>query len=82
VHKPFLLPQKDPRFYDSCLWTFSVPELVTERVQVRPEALGEALRGGRQISVEMPITMATPGQEANPVPDEPWHQSGLPSTQR
>lgn len=76
VHKPLLLPQRDPRFYDSCLWTFSVPELVAERVPVRKEAIGTVVRADRQIPVEMPITMATPRQGAGPMPDEAWHQSG------
>jgi hypothetical protein len=30
--KPFLLPQKDPGFYDDCLRSFNVPELVKEKV--------------------------------------------------
>ncbi len=60
VHKPILLPQKDPRFYDSCLWTFSVPELVIEPVHVRKEKLARAIRSDEKISVEMPVTMATP----------------------
>jgi Tol biopolymer transport system component len=77
VYKPLLLPQQDPRFYDSCLWTFSVPELVTERVPVGPEALGKAVRSRRQIAVEMPVTMATPNAGASSVPDESWHQSGV-----
>lgn len=76
VHRPLLLPQKDPLFYDSCLWTFSVPELVSERVPVSKQAIGRAVRGGRQVSVEMPITMATPRQGTSPVQDESWHQSG------
>ena len=28
-HKPFLLPQKDPAFYDTWLKTYNVPELTT-----------------------------------------------------
>jgi hypothetical protein len=72
VHKPTVLPQKDPRYYESCLWTFSVPELVTEPVRLRAEALGRVIRRGRQISLPMPATMATPKAEAAPVPDEPW----------
>ncbi len=75
VHKPLLLPQKDPLFYDSCLWTFSVPELVSERVPVQKKAIGRAVRAARQISVEMPITMATPRQGTSPIQDESWHQS-------
>ncbi|MBN1505275.1 MAG: PD40 domain-containing protein [Sedimentisphaerales bacterium] len=75
VHRPFLLPQKDPCFYDSCLWTFSVPELVAERIPVAAEAVGEAVRGVQQTSVEMPVTMAMPGAGASPIEDESWHQS-------
>ena len=60
VHKPIRLPQKDPTYYESCLWTYSVPELVTEPVRVTGERLGRVVRSPRKISVEMPITMATP----------------------
>ena len=70
VHKPVLLPQEDPAFYDSCLWTFSVPELVTQPVTTRKEALGRVVRGS-EIDVKMPITMATPKVETTP-------QSGTP----
>jgi len=28
-HKPFVLPQKDPAFYDTWLKTYNVPELVS-----------------------------------------------------
>ncbi len=27
AHKPFVLPQKDPAFYDNCLQSFNIPEL-------------------------------------------------------
>jgi dipeptidyl aminopeptidase/acylaminoacyl peptidase len=60
AHKPLLLPQEDPTHYDSCLWTYSVPELVTEPVQVSKEGLGRVVRGSRQVNIEMPVTMATP----------------------
>ncbi len=60
VHKPIVLPQKDPLHYDSCLWTFSVPELVAEPVRVSRRALAKAVRDTRAGSVRMPVTMATP----------------------
>ena len=60
AHKPLLLPQKDSTYYDSCLWTYSVPELVTGPVQVAKEDLGRVVRGSRRVNVEMPVTMATP----------------------
>jgi len=31
--KPFLLPQKDPDFYDDCLRSFNIPEFVTGKVK-------------------------------------------------
>ena len=34
ISKPFLLPQKDPRFYDSLLFSYNVPEFVTSAVTV------------------------------------------------
>ncbi len=60
AHKPFLLPQKDPTHYDSCLWTYSVPELVTSPVQVTKESLGRVARSSDKVSVELPVTTASP----------------------
>jgi len=70
VYKPILLPQKDPTFYDSCLQTYSVPELVVEPVRVTKEKLGRVVRGSRQIEVALPITMATP--RAEPMPGQEY----------
>ena len=44
LHKPFLLPQEDPAFYDTCLNTYNVPELVREPVRVPPAELSQAAR--------------------------------------
>jgi len=74
VHKPILLPQKDPLFYDSCLKTYSVPELVTQPVQITGEKLARVVRSSRKISVDMPITMATPKAAAAPAYEELWQQ--------
>jgi hypothetical protein len=74
VHKPFVLPQKDPLHYDSCLWTFSVPELVTEPVQVSRRALAKAVRDTKAGSVRMPITMATPKADPGPMYAEPLRE--------
>ena len=72
VHKPVLLPQKDPTYYDSCLWTYSVPELVTEPVRVTGEELGRVIRGSEAISAGMPVTMATPKAVTLPGQDQRW----------
>jgi len=72
VHKPILLPQRDPEYYDSCLWTYSVPELITEPVSVTKEKLGRVVRGSEKIPIEMPVTMATPKPGQPPDYQQPW----------
>jgi len=42
-HKPFVLPQKDPFFYDTYLKTYNVPELVTGPVTAGQHALVRAI---------------------------------------
>ncbi|MBN2456376.1 MAG: hypothetical protein JXB29_07585, partial [Sedimentisphaerales bacterium] len=71
AYKPLLLPQKDPVFYDFCLKTYSVPELVTEPVRVKREDLTQAVYGSRGIPAKMPITMATPKAGSMPGYTEP-----------
>jgi len=34
VSKPFLLPQNDPRMYNSSLLSYNVPEFVTSKVNI------------------------------------------------
>ena len=72
VHRPIRLPQKDPAYYDSCLWTYSVPELIIEPVRVTKEKLGRVVRSSEKISLKMPITMATPKPGELPDHQEPW----------
>jgi hypothetical protein len=55
--KPFVLPQEDPRFYDTFLKTFNVPEFVTGPVSGHFRDLFNAARG--------PVTL-TPGGAAPP----------------
>ncbi len=40
--KPFLLPQRDPAYFDSCLETFNVPELIQSPITVAPADLARA----------------------------------------
>jgi hypothetical protein len=72
VYKPIRLPQKNPTYYESCLWTYSVPELVTGPVRVTREKLGRVVRSSEKIPVQMPITMATPKAGELPEYQEPW----------
>ncbi|MEJ2704814.1 MAG: hypothetical protein P8Z79_20450 [Sedimentisphaerales bacterium] len=59
AHKPFVLPQRDPTYYDSLLETYSVPELITGPVKVGKHALAQAARSKDCIEVDVPITGAT-----------------------
>jgi hypothetical protein len=71
AHQPLLLPQKDPTYYDSCLWTYSVPELVTGPVQITKESLGRVVRSSNALSVQLPVTTATPRPDSAP-PSQPY----------
>lgn len=44
AHKPFLLPQKDPEFYDRLFLSYNVPEFVSSSFPVSPARLAEVAR--------------------------------------
>jgi len=58
--KPLVVPQKDPAFYGRCMDTLNTPEFATGPIAVTGERLAWVLRGSAEVSVVMPITMATP----------------------
>jgi len=60
VHKPLLLPQKDPEFYNQRLLTYNTPEFTTESIKHVKGKLAQVFRGTQKIKVDIPITMATP----------------------
>ncbi len=60
AHKPFVLPQRDPTYYDSLLETYSVPELVTGPVTASKSGLARAARAKPSMTPQIPITGATP----------------------
>jgi Tol biopolymer transport system component len=60
AHKPFVLPQQDPTYYDSLLETYSVPELVKGPVTVSKSRLARAARAEPSVVPEIPITGASP----------------------
>jgi len=75
VHEPFLLPQEDPTFYDSCLKTYTVPELTVEPVRVSPKELAEAAGSAQAQRVSMPDVSMTRGR----VQTSPWRPAAPPS---
>ncbi|MBM3837502.1 MAG: hypothetical protein FJ398_05995 [Verrucomicrobia bacterium] len=48
-HKPFLLPQKDPAFYDSFIKTFNLPEFIRAPIRVTPAELARAIVAPRTV---------------------------------
>jgi hypothetical protein len=70
AHKPFVLPQEDPTYYDSLLETYSVPELLTGPVPARPSKLARVARAKPDMSPKIPITGATP----KAAPPGPWQE--------
>lgn len=66
--KPFILPQKDPEYYDSLLWTFSVPELIKKPIPVSRSDFAKAARATDKKPLKLPITGATP--KADKI--QPW----------
>ena len=51
ARKPFLLPQKDPCFYESFLYSFNVPEFAVKPVQVKAYEIAGVAR--RNLSVQV-----------------------------
>jgi len=60
AHKPFVMPQSDPEFYDSFVFTYNVPELTREPVRVRGEGLAGAIRSSTWLRSSEALTGATP----------------------
>jgi hypothetical protein len=72
VYKPLVLPQKDPTFYGYCLETFNTPEFVTGPIPAAGDRLRRVIRGSEGVSVEIPITMATPKAGSAPSYGARW----------
>ena len=52
VGKPFLLPQKDINHYDDLLFSYNIPEFITEKVNIDIPKLEVQLKGeGKQVGV-------------------------------
>jgi Tol biopolymer transport system component len=67
-HKPFVLPQADPAFYDACLHTFNLPEFVRGPIRVSPAALARAVvRPDRVLTPGSPAGLSH-NEEQNPDP--------------
>ena len=74
VYKPMIVPQKDPAFYGRCMDTLNTPEFTTGPIAFTGERLARIFRGSAEVSVVMPITMATPKAGAVPEGGQFWQE--------
>lgn len=49
--KPFLLPWKDPSFYDNFLFSYNIPELIISPVKVHPYTIEKTARSSPAVQV-------------------------------
>ena len=45
AHKPFLLPQKEPLYYDFLMKSYNIPELITGKIKTSPYEFNNVARG-------------------------------------
>ncbi|NLS95851.1 MAG: hypothetical protein GXX96_27260 [Planctomycetaceae bacterium] len=65
AHKPFVLPQDDPQFYDSFLETISVPELIDGPIPVAAKALADVARS-KPVLVDAITGASKPAANSDP----------------
>jgi tricorn protease-like protein len=70
MNKSFVIPQKDPGYYESYLMTYTIPELLSEPLTVKGEDLVQVIRSAGKIEIDVPITGASPKQDSRQI----YHQ--------
>jgi hypothetical protein len=76
--KPFVLPQKDPSFYDSYIMAYNIPELIIKPIQITQEQFSESIINYTKSSPNIQaITGATPGVAP---PDAASHPKQTPQS--
>ena len=66
AHKPFLLPQRDPAFYDSFIKCYNVPEFAVAPVRFSERQLLKAIRTRHKITVPIPSNDVAPSADLPP----------------
>jgi len=64
--KPFVLPQKDPAFYDSCIMLYQLPELITAAIALSEQDVLRVVRSGGLLQKSDAVTGASPVAGAGP----------------
>jgi hypothetical protein len=76
AHKPFVLPQKDPEFYQTYLMTYNVPEMMIKPFPVNWREITKAAFDSKrlikaQLDPKVKSQIAAKPKEAKP--EEKWH---------
>lgn len=77
--KPFILPQRNPLFYDSLLWTYNLPELIQSPVDVRERQL---VQGAYAPRIHLTPATFEPGAGARGTDAEEEQSLGAPAYSR
>ena len=79
-HRPILLPQEDPSFYDRFTQTVNVPVLVSGRVEISQRALARAITAPDEVKKAMldPRVSVTELAESGDTPTEPYSSGTVP----
>jgi hypothetical protein len=83
--KPFILPQRDPRFYEAYLKTYNLPELITKPVGISPREIVRTMYDNKDIhnaqldaTVQQMVAAANAAKAAAKPGEggagEPWRQ--------
>ncbi len=64
--KAFVMPQRDPAYYDSFMRVYHVPELVDQAIPIRGEELARIIREDPWLGMDPTVTGATPGPYGTP----------------
>ncbi|MGQ9731643.1 MAG: TolB family protein [Candidatus Zipacnadales bacterium] len=72
-HKPFLLPQEDPGFYDAFIKTHSLPEFLQDPLNIRSRVIAETVTAASSVKIADPVSFG-PAK-----PNEPQGYHDLPS---
>ncbi len=76
IGKPFVLPQKDPMYYDNLVLSYNIPELIKGKISLAPRDFAEATK---QSTIQ-----AKPGKQENaqalPNPAPPSNQPEIPNS--
>lgn len=73
AHKPFILPQRDPRYYDSCARTYNRPELAVAPVRITGSALAKDIcEPDETIEPPKSFNRANRKDVSQPLPSMEW----------